>query len=356
LSFALGFLTKYNIAFLGLAFAMGLLLSPYRVWFTRTKFWLAILAALFIITPNLYWQYYYDFPVVTHMRILKATQLTHVSPGLFIFEQFLFSMVAVCLWLPGLYFLIFIKKEYRIFATIYIVVIALFLYFQGKGYYAMGIYPILVGAGGAFWSRMNPKKWLRWALPAFMVLMIWPIIPFGIPLLPPQQMIQFGKWSAKYMGLEILRRWEDDQIYDLPQDYADMFGWEELGGIITEAWEQAPDKARTLLYCENYGQAGAAMRFATPEGVIEPISFNGSFAIWAPVETDAHTLIYVNDELGEDIQEVFSDIKLVGTIENIYARERGTQVYLCQKPRGAFQDLWGKRIKEVKAELGIVIE
>lgn len=58
-------------------------------------------------------------------------------------------------------------------------------------------------------------------------------------------------------------------------------------------------------------------------------------------------------KLGEDIQALFQEIELIGRIEHPHTRERGTGVYLCQKPLASLSELWRERAQSVKAEMGI---
>ena len=58
-------------------------------------------------------------------------------------------------------------------------------------------------------------------------------------------------------GIDVGRRFEDGSIHSLPQDYADMLGWEELTYITNKAYQMIGDKKASFIYCENYGQAGA---------------------------------------------------------------------------------------------------
>jgi len=62
---------------------------------------------------------------------------------------------------------------------------------------------------------------------------------------------------------------------------------------------------------------------------------------------DPTSFIYINDELGEDVQKLFRKITNVGSISNPDAREFGTTVYLCQDPVGSFNEFWSIRIKEL---------
>lgn len=356
ISLGFGLLNKYLIGFLLIAVILALLVSPLRGLFLKRKSWIGLALMTAIVLPNIWWQVRYDFPFLTHMRLLRTYQLENVSSIQFLIDQGIITLAAVFLWVPGLYWIIRKAPLYRLLAWVFLFTMAFMLVLQAKSYYSMGLFPVFIAAGAVHLETLWSKKaWQRWALPSLQLLLVLPLIPFGITLLSPQKMINYGKWASENLGLSSLRTWEDGEVYDLPQDYADMFGWEEMGDLIAEAWKKAEDPDYTLLYCDNYGQAGAAMRYAVPQGVVEPISFNGTYAIWAPAKTEAKALIYVNDELGEDIQNLFEDIQLIGQVEHPFAREKGTQVYLCQNPRTSFADFWSQRVRAVKARLGISV-
>jgi 4-amino-4-deoxy-L-arabinose transferase-like glycosyltransferase len=62
ISFAVGFLNKYNIAFCLLGILPALLLSKQRNLFLKPHFYGAILLAILLISPNLVWQFQNNFP------------------------------------------------------------------------------------------------------------------------------------------------------------------------------------------------------------------------------------------------------------------------------------------------------
>ena len=149
--------------------------------------------------------------------------------------------------------------------------------------------------------------------------------------------------------MEFGRRWEDGQEYLLPQDYADMLGWEELSTLVEEAFAKAETPERVLLYCENYGQAGAVSHYTSQKDLPSVQSFADSYRLWVNPKTEANTLIYVNDELGEDVANAFERIELIGTVAGPYAREAGTRVYLCQGPQIDVQAFWKERVTLVQS-------
>ncbi len=60
--------------------------------------------------------------------------------------------------------------------------------------------------------------------------------------------------------------------------------------------------------------------------------------------------MYVNNELGRDVDSLFANIIVAGSITNPYAREKGTTVYMCRDPRKDFPEFWHRRVMEVKGE------
>jgi hypothetical protein len=185
-----------------------------------------------------------------------------------------------------------------------------------------------------------------------LILITIPIVPFGIPVYKPDALVKyFHKLETQY-GLVLGRTFEDGTIHSLPQDYADQLGWEELTLLTSRAYDLVIEKSKCLIYCENYGQAGAIAVIGKKYGLPEPVSFHESFYYWKPTsfDPDIETLIYINDELGEDVQALFEDIIIVGKISNPHAREYGTTVYLCRKPKSSFNVLWKEALKRVEEE------
>ncbi|MDY0931106.1 glycosyltransferase family 39 protein [Chryseobacterium sp. CFBP8996] len=90
--FAIGFLNKYNIAFLILGILPAVILTSERRVFKNKHLYLAGGLALLLILPNLIWQFNNDLPVIHHFNELSETQLQHVERWNFIRVQFLFFL------------------------------------------------------------------------------------------------------------------------------------------------------------------------------------------------------------------------------------------------------------------------
>jgi hypothetical protein len=334
----------------------GLLLSKHRRIFSDKKFYLAAALALVILAPNIAWQAAHRFPLFRHFGELAESQFAHVTLVGFLGDQLRFFLPALPVWLAGLYFLL-VKKavaKWRIFGWMYLTLLAVLLFFSAKSYYSLGAYPVLMAAGAASFERFTNEKmrWIRFALPAFMLLTGIGTMPAALPLLPPQQEAAFVKNLAKLPGLQDILRWEDGNQYALPQDYADMLGWEELAQKTGETWQSLPDKANSAIYADSYGQAGAVEHFGKKYGVPPVLSFSDNYRYWLPDSLPAtfHTLLYINDELGDDMPGFFQKIEKVWELDMPLSRQHGDQLYRCEEPTPAFFERINTAIEAAKRD------
>lgn len=338
----IGLLNKYTVLIFLFAMLPGLLQARHRLIFAEKKFYAAIGLALLLVWPNLNWQISHDFPVMQHMTELAATQFVHVSLGSFLADQVFFFFPALPVWGLGLYQLLVAKSaaRWRIFGLMYFMVLGVLLFFNAKSYYSLGAYPVLIAAGAAYWEKNLQHRpiALRWALPVWMIGVGWAMLPAILPVLPPAQEAQYLKKLAQWPPFEGLLRWEDGRTYALPQDFADMLGWEELSKETGKIWLGLKDPSRAAIYAENYGQAGAIEHFGQAWGAPPVWSFSDNYAYWLPdsIPSDLQTFIYINDELGDDMPGFFQKIELVWQLDMPLSRQHGDQIYLCQFPTPAF--------------------
>jgi hypothetical protein len=254
------------------------------------------------------------------------------------------------LTVAGLVYLLFRGRSsgYGFLGWLSVFVILALMFLKGKSYYTLGVFPLLIAAGAVLWAGLARKLWMKILLPLVLVILSLPVVPIGMPVYSEAGLIRyFGKLEKKY-GIDLGRRFEDGSIHSLPQDYADMLGWEEMTGLAAKAYGMAGDKSTTIIYGENYGHAGAVTVIGKKYGLPEAICFNESFRYWIPLQFDPDIkhLVYINHEPGEDIKTLFGKITLVGRVSNPNAREYGTGVFLCEEPLQSFNDFWTRRLNE----------
>jgi hypothetical protein len=354
ITFGLGILNKYNVVFLASGIIIAVLLTKHRDLFRKSYTWIALLIAFLLFIPNLLWQIQHHFPVVEHMNELTRNQLVHVNRLNIITDQFFMYFGSSILWFPGLLWLLFsVKaKEYRVFGYTYLVVLAIYILLHGKSYYTAGLYPFILAAGGVFWENLIKRNYSRIIIVTVVLLLNLPLIPNGIPIFKTEGLVEYYKTMSIKTGNTVATRWEEGRIHALPQDYADMLGWDELYKLVEKACDTVKNRSSIMIYAENYGEAGSIDHYLRPLGYEQAVSFNDNYLLWAPdsISEAKSIFIYVNDELGHDVSLLFAQIDSIGCIKNIYAREQGTTVYMCRNPRTSFPKFWSWRVKQVKAE------
>ena len=348
--FALAFLNKYSIVFFAFAFAVSLMISQYRYLYFSKYFVIALVIGMAIIFPNLVWQYEHNWPVLQHMENLQKTQLIHVQLSDFVISQFLMNMQGLLIWVTGLLAVLFCKKDnqYRVFGFIYFIVIGLLILGRGKSYYTLGLYPILF-VFGAYIIEKYVKQYLviiTAFLVLFMFISLYASLSYGgIPFNSFEDAVRKEGY-----------RWEDGIYHDIPQDLADMTGWNHLGNKVVEIYTQLDTTQRKNcdIFCYHYGQAGAVMFYGKDKNIPQSISFNDNFVFWSPDSLSKENIIWVHSDLGNDINPdsllptIFQTAELQAIIEDKYFRENGTKIFLCRHPTADFRHYFKSRMSDIK--------
>lgn len=324
ISLALGWWGKYSVLFMGIAIIAGVLLSSYRTILVKKNTWLAFGLTLLIITPNILWQYFHNWPLVHHMKELQETQLKYNDNLGFLTDQLLMLMPVLAVWIAGLIW-VFRKKEWRIIGIIYFSVIILLLLGSGKAYYALGAYPMLLAAGGVAWEYLSEKRqWMRYTLAVVIVGLNFMIMPVLLPVWKPE------KLAAFYQKIGMEHEWEDQQKHPLPQDFADMLGWKELAEKTKKIFYTQPVKSNAIIYCRNYGQAGSLHYYGKDEYFsYRIISDNGSFLLWIPDRLYFEDLIFIGREMpgkDDEVFQHFEKVSIIDSVNNPYSRQYGDKI------------------------------
>jgi hypothetical protein len=345
----LSLLNKYLIGVLFISLICVVPFTPNRKIFKNRNFWFGISAGIIIFLPNLIWQFVHGLPVFSHLSELERTQLVHVDRLSFLTDQLIMPSWASFLTIAGVIYL-FRNREalkFRFLGIVAILVIVLLCIMRGKGYYTIGVFPFLISAGAVSYEQWLERKWIRIAVPLLLILLTLPMLPFGLPVYKSDGLVTYFRIVEMKYGVTLGRRFEDGTIHSLPQDYADMIGWEELTAIAAKAYDRIENKKAGFIYGDNYGYAGAITIIGKKYGLPEAVCFSESFRYWIPrkFNPDIKSFVYINGELGEDVQRFFNQITLVGSISNPDSREYGTKVYLCEDPKSSFNEFWTKRLE-----------
>lgn len=354
-SIALAFYNKYTVAFLILGLFSGFLFTSQRKRLTQPVIWKAVLLTLILILPNLVWQFVHDFPVIDHMMKLKENQLDNNSSTDFLKSQLLIFAGSLPLTISGLIAFIFYKpfKPYRFAGITFVVTMFLFTLFKAKDYYAIGLFPVLFAFAAVSLEKVLSGRWgiifLSFII-AFNLLVFFQFAKFVFPVLSPGEIIRNDESFEKFG----LLRWEDGKIHSLPQDYADMTGWREMSDKALEAYRRIPENEieNTLVFCDNYGQTGA-LNYYNRGKMKEAYSFNTDYIFWLPRMESIRNVLLVGEKPDDNVIKLFDNYSLIGSVENEFAREKGTGIYLLTGASLPFTGIFNNMADERKRNLDI---
>jgi hypothetical protein len=351
----LGFYNKYTIGFFVTGLFIGLIITPERKIFTKSSFWKALVLAFILILPNLIWQLNNHFPIVEHMKVLKANQLDNNSSAGFIKSQVFIFFGSLPLLLCGLMAFALYKpfKPYRFIGICFLVVLTLLAILKAKDYYGLGLYPAVLAFAAVFIEKRVTSGWKYFVVPFLIIFNLAVTLPSGrlvMPVMTPQEIVD-NKASFEKFGL---LRWEDGKNHFLPQDFADMLGWKEMAAKALIAYNSIPEAERenTLVFCYNYGQTGAVNYYDRGK-MKEAYSFNTDYIFWLPRLKKIQNIVLVADEPIDKLKSMFKDCKLEGVVENQYAREKNTAIYLLTGADPSVTDIFYKWAEERKKNLDI---
>jgi hypothetical protein len=354
----LGMMSKYSVAFFAISILLGLLCTKQRKIFTNKHLYYALFLALLIFLPNLIWQYNRHFPVVYHMNQLQRTQLQYLSPINFLIEQLTMFLPEFFVWIAGLWYVSFSSnsKSYRFVGWSYLWVVCLLLIGRGKGYYALGVYPILFAFGAYRLEQLTASRfrWRRVFFIIFPLVMARVFIPAALPVFVPGKLENFYKKNHvdKFGAL----KWEDGKNHPLPQDFADMLGWEEMAQKMAKAYHTlgAEEKNHAILFCDNYGQAGAVNFYAKKYNLPEAYSDNASFLYWIPDSLHFDNVVLLTDDQQEMQHPFIKNFKsafLFDSITNPYARENGDLIIILKGGNEEFKKMFINKIQKDQAKV-----
>jgi 4-amino-4-deoxy-L-arabinose transferase-like glycosyltransferase len=338
-----GLLTKFSAAFIGLALLLALLTTGRRAWLLTPWPWLAALLALTIGSPSIVGQLRLDVPVLGQMADLRQAQLERVTPLDFLAGQLLWGP-ATLIGAAGLAALVADRRlrAYRVAGWTCVWAFVILMALHGKAYYAGPVYPALIGAGGAMLERVQGARLgpvLRWGSVVVLLFTMAVLLPIGVPILPPTAMAGY----VRAIGASSALRTNTGEMERLPQDYADMLGWEEQARAVARVYRSlsAPDRARTVLVAGNYGEAGALDFFGPRYGLPAVVSPTGSYWFFGPGTKPGEVVVTIGAGR-EDLVPLFDSVEAAGRVTSPWsvAEERDLTIHVARGPHRTLQEVW----------------
>jgi hypothetical protein len=342
----LGLENKLTMLLFGGALIAGLLLTAERRWAANRWLLLGAVVAFLIFLPNLIWMIEHGFPHLELLANIRRNQRNvSLSPVQFVGQQILaMQPLAFPIWLCGLWVLLLSKDfaSYRALGWAYVLTLGVLLGTHGRFYYLLPVYPMLFAAGAVAmekWFTQPRWTWPRRAYVGLVALAGALSAPIAMPMLPPETFIRY----SELLGIS-QPRLEHRQSSALPQLLADRFGWPEMVATVARVYNGLSDeeRAKTAIYGNDYGEAGAVDFYGPALGLPKAISGHLTYWYWGPRDYNGDIVIVLGEHRRENLEKYFASVTPVATVGHPYAMaSQHFDVYLCRGPKGrTLQQLW----------------
>lgn len=341
----LGLLNKLSVLWLGVGLAAGLLATPHRRWLATPWPWLAGALALALSGPHVAWQVEHGWPTLEFMRNATSQKMLRSAPLAFLGAQLtMVGPAGAAVALSGLAWCLFGRRgrAWRVLAIAWLVVLGILLASPAaRSSYLVASYGMLFAAGAVAIERLSHSPARRRARPvllALAVLLAAPLLPLALPLLPVPDFIAYSRALGIRAGGE-----ERTRPAELPQHFADMFGWEEMADRVGRVYRSLPpaERVRCGVFAGNYGEAGALDLFGAKYGLPPALSGHNNYWLWGPRGYTGEVMIVLG-ESREDLERSFASVAAADTVrcEHCMPYERGRTVWLCRGLRRPLREVW----------------
>ena len=331
----LGMMAKYTMIFLTAGLVVGVVVTDARRCLKSRWLWYGVAAALLIFLPNFIWQVRHGFISLDFLRHIHARDIRIGRTQGFLPDQLELTLLALPLWVAGLFFYLFppMGRRFRMLGWMYVVPLLLFVIAKGRGYYLAAAYPMLY-AGGAVWGERwmislsrSWKNLLRSVVWAALLADVAIMAAFFLPIAPINS--PWWKVAAKING-----------------DLREQLGWTEMVETVASIRDSLPvgDRARMGILAGNYGEAGAINLYGPRYGLPEAISGTNSFWERGYGNPPPETLIVLGLSR-RFVDDHFSTCELAGHAGNQYDVENEESsdhpdIFVCRGLRQSWPEFW----------------
>ena len=334
-SIGLGMETKYTMGFFALGIVAGVLFTDARRHLKSKWLWIGVALSILIFLPNLFWQAQHHFISLDFLKHIHARDVRIGRTKNFLPDQLNLTLLALPLWLAGLYFYLLSPKgkRFRALGWMYVVPFVLFIVAKGCGYYLGAGYPMLYAAGsvwGEQWLATLRRGWVvSLRVLAWTALLADIGVAFALTL--PTAPINSAWWkvSCKIQG-----------------DFREELGWPELVETVAQIRDKlsAEDRAHLGVLAGNYGEAGAINLYGSNYGLPPAISGINSFWQRGYGSPPPQTLIFVGLSR-KFVERNLTSCELAGHTWNRYGvpneeTEDHPDVYVCRGLKQSWPEFW----------------
>jgi 4-amino-4-deoxy-L-arabinose transferase-like glycosyltransferase len=316
---------KLLVAVLLIALAVGLAaVGPRRVLWSR---WVlgGLVLAVVVGAPNLVYQATHGWPQFAMGSALADNNASSVRIVMWPFLLIILGPPLVPIWIAGLVAL-WRDRTLRFLAVAFPVLLVLVFVMGAQFYYPFGLLAVLFAAGCVpAWRWVSQRPVWRRLLVIGVVVNAAVSLLIGLPIVP-------------------ITALHDTPIPAMSQVAQDTVGWSRYVTEIADVYRRVPagERAHTIVYASNYGEAGAVARYGPADGL--PAVYSGQNALTGagrPPST-ATTVVFVGGQY-EDAHRWFGACAVKSHLDNelgVDNEEQGEPVAICREPLAPWPTLW----------------
>ncbi|GMA86976.1 hypothetical protein GCM10025868_22260 [Angustibacter aerolatus] len=238
------------------------------------------------------------------------------------------SPTAVLVWGRGLWRLL--RREAwgwaRPVAVAWLTSLAVVLAAAGKGYYLVGLFPALLAAGVV---AAEPARRRWWALPAWLLVGVLPVLPSVLPVLP-QRVYAATFWPS------------------VVEDGRETIGWPRVVRAVAAARDTLPagERGRASVVAWNAGEAGAIDFFGRRYDLPAAHSGHNGYGLWGPPTSDGPVVAIAPPQAQPRLEAALAGCRPVGVVRTgVDDDEDGAVVSVCTGPRGGWASAWPRLVR-----------
>ena len=344
----LGLENKLSALWFGAALAVGMMLSPARVWLRSRWAWLAAALALAMLAPHVAWQAANEWPTLEFIRNNAGARegldaaVVAQSPGLFVGSQLVaMGPLAAPVWLLGLAWLLRSPDmtRYRALGWAFAALFA-FVALSGRGsvYYLVGAFAIVFAAGGVAIEQLarSRGRMIPTIVCSALIFQAAVLAPFLVPLLPADEYLETATSVRRLLGA-------DAEAATLPPTYEWMLGGPELTEAASRVYATLPpaERQRVGILATRFGDAGALARLGRELDLPPVIGTHNNFWLWGTRGLDGSVLIVVAEPRSPVLGH-FARCRLSARVACPHCERhlRDRTIFVCRGPEAALHRLW----------------
>jgi 4-amino-4-deoxy-L-arabinose transferase-like glycosyltransferase len=337
----IGLEAKYATALWLASLGLGLLLTAERRLLLKRDLWIGAVIAIALALPSIVWQAAYHWPFMELMAAAGAKNARFTAAQFLLNQVKVMNPVLAPLWIAGIVapFSLSSLKRLRFVSIAFVVTLGLTIIQHGKDYYTAAAYPSMFVLGAIAFEKLVRAAWPRWIYLGSAVAVSAIAAPAALPILPP------GILADYLVRLHLMPQQQERSFAgtQLPQVFADQFGWHDLGQEVGAAWGQIPPELRaaTGIKVENYGEAAALDIYGVPYHLPPALSGHNQYFLWGlRGQHPTHLLVVQNHP--ERLAPYCTDMKILGvtSLPNGMAYESGQSIAFCRNVHPSIEVLW----------------